>query len=127
MIFLVYSRNTEDHEKPLNIVLQILREKQLYAKLKKCEFWLEQVGFLGHIISKEGISVDPVKIEAIRDWPRPTKVTEVRGFLGLAGYYRRFVEGFSLIVAPRTQLTRKNKKLCGEKVKIGVFRRLKPD
>ena len=70
----------------------------------------EQVGFLGHIISKEEISVDPMKIEAIKDWPRPTNVTKVRSFLGLAGYYRRFVEGFSLIVAPLTQLTRKNKK-----------------
>ena len=74
---LVYSKNREDHENHLRTVLQILREKQLYAKLKKCEFWLEQVGFLGHIISKEGISVDPVKIEAIQDWPRLTTVSEV--------------------------------------------------
>ena len=71
---LSYSKNSQDHKNHLKTVLQILREKQLYAKLKKCEFWLEQVGFLGHIISKEGISVDPVKIEAIRDWPRPTNV-----------------------------------------------------
>jgi len=107
---LVYSKNREDHENHLKIVLQILRDKQLYVKLKKCEFWLEQVGFLGHIISKEGISVDPIKIEAIKDWPRPTNVTEVQSFLGLSGYYRRFVKGFSLIVAPLTQLNRKNKK-----------------
>jgi len=78
----------------LRIVLQLLRERQLYAKFKKCEFWLEKVGFLGHIITKEGISVDPAKIEAIKDWPRPTNVTEVRSFLGLARYYLRFVEGF---------------------------------
>ena len=68
---LIYSKNREDHKNRLKTVLQILREKQLYAKLKKCEFWLEQVGFLGHIISKEGISVDPIKIEAIKDWPTP--------------------------------------------------------
>ena len=84
-------------EKHLRIVLQLLREKRLYAKFKKCEFWLEKVRFLGHIINKEGISVDPAKIEAIKDWPRPTNVTEVRSFLGLAGYYWRFVKGFSRI------------------------------
>ena len=107
---LIYSKNREDHKNHLKTVLQILREKQLYAKLKKCEFWLEQEGFLGHIISKKGIAVDSMKIEAIKDWPRPTTVTEVRNFLELAGYYRRFVEGFSLMVAPLIQLTRKNKK-----------------
>ena len=97
---LIYSRSTEEHEKHLRIVLQLLKEKQLYAKFKKCEFWLEEVGFLGHIINKEGISVDLAKIEAIKDWPRPTSVTEVRSFLGLAGYYRRFVEGFFKIAVP---------------------------
>ena len=107
---LIYSKNREDHKNHLKTVLQILREKKLYTKLKKCEFWLEQVGFLGHIISKEGISVDPMKIEAIKDWPRPTTFTEIRSFLGLDGYYRRFVEGFSLMAAPLTQLIRKNKK-----------------
>ncbi|KAL5559354.1 hypothetical protein UlMin_035565 [Ulmus minor] len=84
--------------------------KKLFAKFKKCEFWLENVSFLGHIISKEGIAVDPGKIEAIKNWLTLTNVKEVRSFLGLAGYYRRFVKGFSKIASPLTQLTRKNVK-----------------
>ena len=82
----------------------------LYAKFKKCEFLLDQVVFLGHVISEARISIDPSKVEAMVDWTRPTNVSEVRSFLGLTGYYRRFVEGFSRIVAPMTQLTRKNAK-----------------
>ena len=89
---LVYSSSSDDHEKHLRIVLQTMRDKQLYAKLSKCEFWKDKVAFLGHVISKEGIFVDPKKIEAVVAWERPTNVTEVRSFLGLAGYYRRFVE-----------------------------------
>ena len=90
--------------------MQILREKQLYAKLKKCKFWMEQVRFVGHIIFKEGISVDPMKIEAIKDWPQLTTVMKVQSFLGLAGSYKRFVEEFSQIVTSLTQLIRKGKK-----------------
>jgi hypothetical protein len=101
---LVYSKSLEEHEDHLRIVLQILRDKKLYAKLKKCEFWLNQVVFLGHVVSKDGITVDPSKIEAVVSWDRPTNVSEVRSFLGLAGYYRRFVEGFSRIAAPLTHL-----------------------
>src|SRR5262249_13705359 len=107
---LVYSKSQEEHEEHLAVVLQTLRENQLYAKLSKCEFWLDKVGFLGHVISKEGIQVDPQKVEAVSNWPRPTNVTEIRSFLGMAGYYRRFVKDFSKISAPLTRLTRKQVK-----------------
>ncbi|KAL5568767.1 hypothetical protein UlMin_025342 [Ulmus minor] len=83
---------------------------KLYAKFSKCDFWLEKVHFLGHVVSKEGVYVDPIKIEAVSKWPVPTSVTEIRSFLELAGYYRRFVEGFSSIAAPLTALTKKGKK-----------------
>ncbi|RVW93540.1 Retrovirus-related Pol polyprotein from transposon 17.6 [Vitis vinifera] len=89
---LVYSRSREDHEGHLSIVLQTLRDKQLYAKLKKCEFWLDRISFLGHVVSNDGISVDPGKVDAVANWRRPSTVTEIRSFLGLAGYYRRFQE-----------------------------------
>ncbi|GJX22549.1 putative nucleotidyltransferase, ribonuclease H [Tanacetum coccineum] len=104
---LVYSKSEEEHERHLRIVLEILRQKKLYAKFSKCEFWLQQVAFLGHIVSTNGIIMDPSKVEAITKWPRPTTVIEVRSFLGLAGYYRCFVEGFSRLALPLTQLMRK--------------------
>ncbi|KAL4334296.1 hypothetical protein GQ457_07G004020 [Hibiscus cannabinus] len=88
---LVYSRTEEDHDIHLRLVLQTLLENQLYAKLSKCEFWIREVVFLGHVVSSEGIRVDPKKVEAIVNWKQPTSVTEIRSFLGLAGYYRRFV------------------------------------
>ena len=90
------------------MVLQTLREKQLFGKLSKCECWLQEVVFLGHVISEEGIRVDPKKVEAVVSWERPTSVTEIRSFPGLASYYRRFIPGFSSIALPMTKLIRKN-------------------
>ena len=105
---LVYSGSLEEHSEHLRIVLQTLRERQLYAKLSKCQFWLDRVTFLGHVISVEEVSVDPQK--AVVNWKSPKNVSEVRSFLGLAGYYRKFVEVFSKIAAPLTKLTRKDVK-----------------
>ncbi|GJV88063.1 putative reverse transcriptase domain-containing protein [Tanacetum coccineum] len=107
---LIYSKNKDEHEKHLKIILELLKKEQLYAKFSKCDFWLESVQFLGHVINNKGVHVDPAKVEAIRNWSAPTTPTEVRQFLGLAGYYRRFIEGFSLISKPLTKLTQKNKK-----------------
>ena len=104
---LIYSKNEKEHEQHLRIVLQVLKEKKLYAKLEKCEFWLSEVKFLGHVISNRGVAVDPSKMEAVIQWERPKMVTEVRSFLGLAGYYRRFIQNFSRIALPLTKLTRK--------------------
>ncbi|GJX19972.1 putative reverse transcriptase domain-containing protein [Tanacetum coccineum] len=107
---LVYSKMREEHEDHLRIVLEILRQKKLYVKFSKCDFWLDQVAFLGYIVLADGITMYPAKVEAITKWPRPTTVTEVRSFLGLAGYYRRFMEGFSLIDLPLMKLMRKGEK-----------------
>jgi len=105
---LIYSRTREEHAEHLRLVLGVFREKQLYAKLSKCEFWMDEVQFLGHVISAQGIAVDPAKVEAEVKWENPKSATEIRSFVGLVGYYRRFIEGFSKIVAPLTLLTRKD-------------------
>jgi len=107
---LVYSNTREGHANHLRMVLKTLEDHKLYAKLKKCEFWLEGVQFLGHIVAKDGISVDPAKVEASVNWPRPTNISEVRSFLGIVDYYRRFVEGFSKLTLPITKLLRKTTK-----------------
>ncbi|GJR58347.1 retrotransposon protein, putative, ty3-gypsy subclass [Tanacetum coccineum] len=112
---LVYSKTREEYEDHLRMVLEILCQNKLYAKFSKCDFWLGQVAFLGNIVSANGITIDPAKVEAITKWPRPTTVTKVRSFWGLAGYYRRFVEGFSLLALPLTKPMRKGEKLSGMK------------
>ncbi|XP_070020478.1 uncharacterized mitochondrial protein AtMg00860-like [Nicotiana sylvestris] len=104
---LVYSRSQKEHAQHLRVVLRRLREEKLYAKFSKCEFWLSSVTFLGYVVSSEGIQVDPKKIEAVQTWPRPSSATDIRRFLGLAGYYRRFVQGFSSITSPLTKFTQK--------------------
>ena len=104
---LIYSKSEVEHEKHLRLALQILRDRKLYAKLSKCELWLFSISFLGHVINKEGISVDPSKREAIVNWPTPTNVSEVCSFLRLVGCYRKFVKDFSKIAVPLTQLTQK--------------------
>lgn len=94
-------------------MLQVLKEKKMYAKLSKCGFWLSEVSFLGHIISGSGIAVDPSKVDAISKWETLKLVTEIRSLLSLGGYYRKFIDGFSKLVLPLTQLTCKGKELCG--------------
>ncbi|KAL0562097.1 hypothetical protein IC582_002547 [Cucumis melo] len=122
---LIYSKTEAEHEEHLRIVLETLRDNKLYAKFSKCEFWLKQVSFLGHVVSKAGVSVDPAKIEAVTGWTRPSTVSEVRSFLGLVGYYRRFVENFSRIATPLTQLTRKGAPFVWSKACEDSFQNLK--
>ena len=118
---LIYSPSEEEHQSHLSVVLELLREHQLYAKLSKCEFWLSEVKFLGHVVSKSGVSVDPGKIESVLTWERPKNVFEIRSFLGLAGYYRRFVLDFSRLAAPMTRLTRKGTRFVwDDNCEIGI-------
>ncbi|WMV18643.1 hypothetical protein MTR67_012028 [Solanum verrucosum] len=107
---LIYSRNEEEHATYLRVVLQTLKDRQLFAKFSKYEFWFQTDAFLGHIMSSEGIQVDSQKIEVVKQWPSRTSPIDIRSFLGFVGYYRRFVKGFSSIASPLTKLTQKKVK-----------------
>ncbi|GJY53259.1 putative reverse transcriptase domain-containing protein, partial [Tanacetum coccineum] len=124
---LIYSKTKGEHSEHLKIILDLLKKEKLYAKFSKCDFWLESVQFLGHVINREGVHVDPAKIEAVKNWPVPKSPTEVRQFMGLAGYYRRFIEGFSLIAKPLTKLTQKNKRFEWGADEDEAFQKLKQD
>ncbi|GJR39997.1 putative reverse transcriptase domain-containing protein [Tanacetum coccineum] len=102
-----YTEEQASSAEHLKLILELLKKEQLYAKFSKCEFWIPKVQFLGHVIDSQGIHVDPAKIESVKDWASPKSATEIRQFLGLAGYYRRFIEGFSKIAKPMTKLTQK--------------------
>nr|GFA30013.1 putative reverse transcriptase domain-containing protein [Tanacetum cinerariifolium] len=107
---LIYSKEEKEHEELLKAILELLKKEELYAKFSKCEFWIPKVQFLGHVIDSQGIHVDPAKIESVKDWASPKSPMKIRQFLGLAGYYRRFIEGFSKIAKPMTKLTQKKVK-----------------
>ena len=104
---LIYSKTWEEHLENIKEVLSILEIESLYAKISKCEFGLKEILYLGHKNSEEGVRVDEEKIKAIKEWPKPKTLTQIRGFVGLCIYYRRFVKGFSKIAVPLTDLTRK--------------------
>ena len=122
---LIFSRNDEEHHRHVRLVLERLREHQLYASREKCEFGRRSVLFLGHIISEKGLGMDPSKVSAIREWPTPRSVEDIRAFLGLAGYYRRFVHMFSKIAAPLTNLTRNEVRFVWTSVEQEAFDALK--
>ena len=124
-VILIYSKSKEEHEDHLRVVLQILRDHQLYAKFSKCKFWLTEVRLLGHVVSALGVLVDLEKVGAIMSWERPKSVFEIRSFLGLVGYYRRFIEDFSRLAAPMTGLTRKEVKFEWNDLCEKVFQELK--
>ncbi|XP_020266248.1 uncharacterized protein LOC109841713 [Asparagus officinalis] len=108
---LIYLRSQAEHEQHLRLALHTMREHQLYVKFSKYEFWLSEVRFLGHIINREDIVVDPAKVEAVVDWEPPKTVSEIRSFLGLVRYYRKFIQDFSKITTSLTRLTKKGAQL----------------
>jgi hypothetical protein len=122
---LVYSQNEETHEDHLRLVLQKLRDNQLYAKFSKCDFWLKEAAFQGHIITDRGIKVDPRKMSEILNWKQPTDVSTIRSFLGLARYYKRFIKGFYKIVKPLTSLLEKCKEFKWDEACQKCFEELK--
>ncbi|GJV52879.1 putative reverse transcriptase domain-containing protein [Tanacetum coccineum] len=117
--------NKKEHEEHLKLILELLKKEELYAKFSKCEFWIPKVQFLGYVIDSKGIHVDPAKIESIKDWASPKSPTEIRQFLGLAGSYRRFIEGFSKIAKPMTKLTQKKVKFVWGDKQEAAFQLLK--
>ena len=122
---LIYSQSQEEHEDHLRIFLQTLRDHQLYAKFSKCEFWLIEVKFSRHVVSASGVSVDPEKVEAVMSWERPKSVFEICSFLGLAKYYKRFIEDFSRLAAPMSRLTLKGVKFEWDNLCDKAFQELK--
>ncbi|GJR38039.1 putative reverse transcriptase domain-containing protein [Tanacetum coccineum] len=122
---LIYSRNKEEHANHLRIILELLKKEKLYAKFSKCDFWIRIMQFLRHLIDSQGLHVDPAKIEAVKNWTSPTTPTEIRQFLGLAGYYRRFIKDFSKIAKSLTELTQKNKKYIWGEDQESAFQLLK--
>ncbi|GJZ08082.1 reverse transcriptase domain-containing protein, partial [Tanacetum coccineum] len=122
---LIYSRNEKEHEEHLKTILELLKKEELYAKFSKCEFWIHTVKFLGHVIDSSGIHVDPAKIEAVKNWASSTTPSKIRQFLGVAGYYRRFIEGFYKIAKPMTELTQKNQKFDWGEEQEEAFQLLK--
>ncbi|WVZ97379.1 hypothetical protein U9M48_042921 [Paspalum notatum var. saurae] len=122
---LIYSKTEAEHEEHLRLVLQRLREHKLYAKFSKCEFWIDEVRFLGHVVSKGGIAVDPSKVSTVTNWKVPEIPKEVRGFLGLARYYRRFIENFSKIAKPMTSLLEKDAEFKWTDAQQAAFDELK--
>ncbi|GJY62882.1 putative reverse transcriptase domain-containing protein [Tanacetum coccineum] len=115
----------EEHAEHLKLILELLKKEELYAKFSKCEFWLSKARFLGHVIDREGIHVDPTKINSIKDWASPKTLTEICQFLRLAGYYRRFIKGFSKIAKPIMKLSQKNVKFEWTKKAEAAFQLLK--
>ena len=122
---LIYSKDEKEHERHLRLIMEKLREHKLYAKFSKCEFWLKEVGFLGHIVSAKGVAVDPSKVASVTEWESPKNVGDIRSFLGLAGYYRRFIENFSKIANPMIELLKKEKKFQWTEACEASFQELK--
>nr|GFC71901.1 putative reverse transcriptase domain-containing protein [Tanacetum cinerariifolium] len=122
---MIYSKDEKEREEYLRKILELLKKEELYAKFSKCEFWIPKVQFLGHVIDKQGIYVDPAKIESVKNWTSPNSPTEIRQFLGLAGYYRRFVEGFSKVDKPMTKLTQRKVEFEWGDKQEAVFQLLK--
>ncbi|GJR71351.1 putative reverse transcriptase domain-containing protein [Tanacetum coccineum] len=122
---LIYSKNKQEHIEHHKQILELLKKEELYAKFSKCEFWIPKVQFLGHVIHSKGIQVDPAKTESIKGWASPKSPTEIRQFLGLDGYYRRFIKGFSKIAKPMTKLTQKKVKFVWGDKQEAAFQMLK--